>query len=334
MRRRVARQHPLEDLRLAADVELGGRLVEQHQPGARADGAERPGQRDPLPLPAGQVGAARVALGQRACRGRPARRRRRRRAPPGSPRRSPPRPGATLSRSGSSKRTKSWNTAVTRARQRVEVEVAQVDAVDLDRARRPGRTAGTAAWPASSCRRRSGRRSPATSRPGSSGRARRRPGGRCRGSRTRRRGTGSPAPARPSAGAAGAGRQRAARAPSPRSSRSTAATGAAAPSSAQFSPPNGDQADADGGLGEHHQLVQGQAARRSRRPPARRRRRRCATSTIARHSSTGRSRSRVAAYCSSNSLRRRATNRSTVQPARPNSRSSLAGGGSTASRYA
>ena len=30
---------------------------------------------------------------------------------------------------------KSWNTAVTRARHDVEVELAQVDAVDLDRAR-------------------------------------------------------------------------------------------------------------------------------------------------------------------------------------------------------
>ena len=45
-----------------------------------------------------------------------------------------------------------------------------------------------------------------------------------------------------------------------------------------------------------------------------------------------RSRSRVASYCSSNSVRRRSANRSTTQPASPNSRSSLAAGGSVASR--
>ena len=72
------------------------------------------------------------------------------------------RPGATLSRSGSSKRMKSWKTAVTRARHASRSKLAQVDAVDLDRARAAGRRGGTAAWRASSCRRRSGRRWRAT----------------------------------------------------------------------------------------------------------------------------------------------------------------------------
>jgi len=42
--------------------------------------------------------------------------------------------GATLSRNDSSRRMKSWNTAATRAPRR-KIELAQVDAVDLDRAR-------------------------------------------------------------------------------------------------------------------------------------------------------------------------------------------------------
>ena len=54
--------------------------------------------------------------------------------------------------------------------------------------------------------------------------------------------------------------------------------------------------------------------------------------TMIMHQITGFSRSRVARYCSSNSRLRRAMKRSTVQPARPKSRSSFAGCGSTASR--
>ena len=69
-RRAAARgvEDALEDLRLAAHVELGRRLVEQHDAGAGAHGAQRPGQRDALPLAARQVGAAGVALGQDRCR--------------------------------------------------------------------------------------------------------------------------------------------------------------------------------------------------------------------------------------------------------------------------
>src|ERR1700689_1201361 len=57
-------EHPLEDLRLAAHVELGGRLVEQDEPGAEADGGQGPGERDPLPLATGQVGSAGIPLGE------------------------------------------------------------------------------------------------------------------------------------------------------------------------------------------------------------------------------------------------------------------------------
>ena len=79
--------------------------------------------------------AAGVLRREHACRaargGRPRRRRGRR----ARPRRGAP-CGATLSRSDSSKRVKSWNTAATRAAPLVHVEVAQVGAVDLDGARR------------------------------------------------------------------------------------------------------------------------------------------------------------------------------------------------------
>ena len=57
-------EHALEDLGLAAHVELRGRLVEQHDAGALLHRAQRAGQRDALPLPAREVGAARVRLGQ------------------------------------------------------------------------------------------------------------------------------------------------------------------------------------------------------------------------------------------------------------------------------
>src|SRR5690606_3288644 len=48
-----------EDLGLAAHVELGGGLVEQHDARPHPHGAERAGEGDALPLPARQVGAAR-----------------------------------------------------------------------------------------------------------------------------------------------------------------------------------------------------------------------------------------------------------------------------------
>ncbi len=119
-------EHPLEDLRLAADIELGGRLVEQDQAGACRHGGHRAGQGDPLPLAAGQLGAAGVALGQDGVQVGQA-------AGPGFGergrrdlvkfgggfgrlRQAAARRGSTFSRSVSSKRTKSWKTAVTRRR--------------------------------------------------------------------------------------------------------------------------------------------------------------------------------------------------------------------------
>jgi hypothetical protein len=59
-----------------------------------------------------------------------------------------------------------------------------------------------------------------------------------------------------------------------------------------------------------------------------------ADTTSSRLQITGRSRRRVAAYCSSCRRVRRAMKRSIVQPERPNNRSSLLAGGSTARRYA
>ena len=57
-------ENPVEDLGLAAHVELGGRLVEQHQSGPLLDGAQGPRQGNALPLAAGQVDAARIAARQ------------------------------------------------------------------------------------------------------------------------------------------------------------------------------------------------------------------------------------------------------------------------------
>ena len=51
----------VEDLRLAAHVELRGGLVEQHHAGAELHGAQRARQRDALPLAAREIGAALVA---------------------------------------------------------------------------------------------------------------------------------------------------------------------------------------------------------------------------------------------------------------------------------
>ena len=73
----------VEDLGLAAHVELRGRLVEQHDARAQPHRAQRAGQRDALPLPAREVGAARdsrgehgVEVGEAGARPPPAARRR------------------------------------------------------------------------------------------------------------------------------------------------------------------------------------------------------------------------------------------------------------------
>ena len=57
-------QNALEDFRLAADIELRSRLIEQHDARAKLDGAQRPGQSDPLPLASRKIGTAFVALRQ------------------------------------------------------------------------------------------------------------------------------------------------------------------------------------------------------------------------------------------------------------------------------
>ena len=115
------------------------------------------------------------------------------------------------------------------------------------------------------------------------------------------------------------------------SRRSTAATGAAAPSSAQLNPPNA--------IIETPMALctYTTASPRLMRPAV------AALASIQKHQTfaeitrsmlqiTGRSRRRVAAYCSSCRRVRRAMKRSMVQPARPKRRSSLLAGGSTARR--
>ena len=109
-------QDALEDLRLAAHVELSGRLVEEHEAGARMRGGESARERDAPPLPAREIGTARIRAREHAveigeARGAGVDERRARTASSVAP------AGATLSRSGSSKRMKSWKTAVVRARQ-------------------------------------------------------------------------------------------------------------------------------------------------------------------------------------------------------------------------
>src|SRR5579872_4566232 len=57
-------EEPPEDLRLTAHVELGGRLVQEHQTGAEPDGAERASERDTLPLAAREIGPTGVTARQ------------------------------------------------------------------------------------------------------------------------------------------------------------------------------------------------------------------------------------------------------------------------------
>ena len=51
-------QHRLEELELGPRVEVGGGLIEHEDRRALLDGVETTGQRDALPLPAGEVDAA------------------------------------------------------------------------------------------------------------------------------------------------------------------------------------------------------------------------------------------------------------------------------------
>src|SRR3954469_4064326 len=57
-------QNALEDLGLAADVELCRRLIENDDAGTHPYGAEGPRECAPLPLPAGEIGAAGVGAGE------------------------------------------------------------------------------------------------------------------------------------------------------------------------------------------------------------------------------------------------------------------------------
>src|SRR5258708_37064973 len=58
------REDAVEDLGLAPDVELGRRLVEEHDTGAEPHRAQGPRERDTLPLAARQVRPTRVAARQ------------------------------------------------------------------------------------------------------------------------------------------------------------------------------------------------------------------------------------------------------------------------------
>src|SRR5206468_1488947 len=55
-------QDAVEDLGLAADVELGRWFIEQHDAGAELYGTQGSRQRDTLPLPARKIGTAFVAF--------------------------------------------------------------------------------------------------------------------------------------------------------------------------------------------------------------------------------------------------------------------------------
>ena len=60
----VSRSDPIEDLRLAAHVELRGGLIEQHHACSRGHGAQRPREGHSLPLTARELGAIVIAAGQ------------------------------------------------------------------------------------------------------------------------------------------------------------------------------------------------------------------------------------------------------------------------------
>src|SRR6266545_1340884 len=191
----------VEDLGFAAHVELGGRFVEQNEAGTQPDRAQRPGQRDALP----------------SLSGAPA--------------------GATLSRKDSSKRVKSWNTAVTRPRQ-------------LARSSWRRSTPSTSIAPAcGSYNRHNSLANVVLPDPLRPTMASDDPAGivRSKCSRTGRSPDGYAnvtarkrisAAGSPSAGRGATGCGRAPAGAMAESSRRTAATGAAAPSSAQLSPPN------------------------------------------------------------------------------------------------
>src|SRR5262245_38729757 len=122
----------VEYLGLAADIELGSRLVEQHHAGTDLDRAQRPRQRDALPLTTGQIRPALVAT-------------REHRVEPGEPGRARRLEGGAYLRIGRSRRRHVVAQRELETREvledgrqpgapRTQVELAQIDTVELDRA--------------------------------------------------------------------------------------------------------------------------------------------------------------------------------------------------------
>ena len=296
--RAVARrgEQAIEDLRLAAHVELRGRLVEQDDAGAQPDRARARGRarRAATGRPTDRCRRRSRARGR--CR---ARRGRRRRPPPARARRRRPArpPGATLSRSGSSKRMKSWNTAVTRDRH---------DSRSRSRRSTPSTSMAPACGsysrhssfaivvlPAPFCPTMASDE-PAgmvRSKPSSTGASRARVGERdvaeadlARGQR-RRRGR--------VPGGQRAGRRHRGLEPQHRGDRRRRAVERPAESAER------DHRHADRGLRRRRRPRRGRGGPRPRRRPATRTRATFAATTSSTLHSTGRSRSRVASYCSS-----------------------------------
>ena len=179
----------------------------------------------------------------------------------------------------------------------VDVELAQVDAVDLDRARLAGRRGGRAAWPAWSCRRRSARRWRATSRPGCEVEVLAAPaapvasGSRSVTSRNRISRAGLPVGGR-SPGRQRAGRRQPSAEPQHRGDRRRG------PVERPVEPAERDHRRADRGLGVGDDLAELDPAGRRPRGQRPEHAARSPPTTSTTQPSTDRSRSRVASYCS------------------------------------
>ena len=126
-------EQAIEDLGFAAHVELRGRLVEQHDAGAERDRAQRPGERDALPLAARTDRCRRRSRARARCRA-PARFGRAGRLE----RRAHDVVGRAGGRDVVAQRQLEADEVLEHRRDarspRREIELAQVDAVDLDRA--------------------------------------------------------------------------------------------------------------------------------------------------------------------------------------------------------
>ena len=125
-------QDAIENLRLAAHVELRRRFVEQHHTRAQLDRAQRPRERNPLPLPAGEIGAVLVSAREDRVERREMRR-------AGLHQRLLDRlVGRTGGRNVVAQRQLEPDEVLKHRRDAlapcVDVELAQIDAIDLDRA--------------------------------------------------------------------------------------------------------------------------------------------------------------------------------------------------------